>query len=98
MTTVVEAAQERADRRSERRMRTLKAARIAFNLGHSVFDCTVRNLSASGALLEVASTVGIPRQFEIVMDRSGRGRPCSVRWMTQRMMGVRFDDLAQKAG
>jgi hypothetical protein len=97
MMTVVDAAQDGAGRRSERRLRTLKAARIAFNLGRSVFDCTVRNLSPSGALLEVASTVGIPLRFEILMDQGGKRRTCSVRWKTQRLVGVHFDNIAQKA-
>ncbi len=97
MTTVVEAAPSSADRRLERRVRTLKTARIAFNFGRSVFDCTLRNLSPSGALLEVASTAGIPSQFEILVPRDGIRRTCTVRWMTQRLMGVHFDDAAQKA-
>ena len=97
MTTVVEVAHERAERRSERRMRTLKVAKIVFNLGHSVFDCMVRNLSPSGALIEVPSMLGIPMHFEIIMDRDGTRRACSVLWHTERRMGVHFDDAAQKA-
>ncbi len=97
MTTVTDAAQESAERRAERRMRTLKRARIVFNHGHSVFDCTIRNLSPSGALIEVPSMQGIPMQFEIALGESTVRRPCSVRWRTERTMGVHFDDDAQKA-
>lgn len=96
MTTVTDTAQESAERRAERRMRTLKRARIVFNHGHSVFDCTIRNLSPSGALIEVPNMLGIPMQFEIILGQAAARRPCSVRWSTERMMGVRFDD-AQKA-
>ncbi len=94
MTTVVETAHERAERRSERRSRTLKTARIVFNLGRSVFDCTIRNLSPSGALIQVQSVVGIPEQFEIVIDDGAARRPCNVRWRTGRLMGVHFDKAA----
>ena len=97
MTTVTDAAQESAERRAERRMRTLKRARIVFNHGHSVFDCTIRNLSSGGALIEVPNMLGIPMQFDILLGDSATRRPCSVRWSTERMMGVRFDDDAQKA-
>jgi hypothetical protein len=97
MTTVVEPAHEHADRRSERRVRTLKTARIVFNLGRSVFDCTVRNLSPNGALIEVPSMLGMPMQFEVIMDQGVTRRPCSVRWRTERLMGVRFEGAAQKA-
>ena len=97
MTTVVETAHDGVDRRSERRMRTLKAAEIVFNLGHSVFDGTLRNISPSGALIEVPSMLGIPMRFEIIMDHGAMRRACTVRWHTGRMMGVHFDDAVQKA-
>ncbi len=96
MTTVVETAQGSAERRSERRARTLKTAKIVFNHGHSVFDCRVRNLSASGALIEVQSMRGIPEQFEIVLDGATR-RACAVLWCSGRLMGIRFDDGTEKA-
>jgi hypothetical protein len=97
MTTAKDAPLEGADRRTERRNRTLKGARIVFNGGHSVFDCTVRNLSPGGALIEVPSMLGIPTQFELILDQGATRRLCSVRWRTERMMGVRFDDAAHKA-
>ncbi len=95
--TAVEAVPDGAERRSERRLRALKAARIVFNGGHSVFDCTLRNLSPSGALIEVPSMLGMPMRFEMLMDQGATRHFCSVRWHTERMMGVRFEDAAQKA-
>jgi len=50
-------------RRAQRRG-VLKAAAISFDGG--TISCTVRNLSMSGAALEVASTIGIPEQFSLV--------------------------------
>ena len=44
----------------ERRVRTLKRARIIFNNGFAVFDCTLRNISPSGALIDIPSMLGIP--------------------------------------
>ncbi len=73
-------------------MRTLKAAKIVFNLGHSVFDCTVRNLSPSGALLQVPSMLGVPTHFDVIMDDGATRRACNVRWRTERVMGVHFED------
>lgn len=86
-----------SDRRAERRARALKRAEIVFNNGYSVFDCTVRNLSPSGALLDIPSMLGIPSHFDIVMDAAQARRPCSVRWHTDRLMGVCFDDAGLKA-
>lgn len=53
------------EKRSGPRTRVLKAGTIAF--GGAVIDCTVRNMSTSGALLEVASPLGIPLRFVLVI-------------------------------
>jgi hypothetical protein len=84
------------ERRSERRVRALKRARIIFNNGYGVFDCVVRNLSPSGALIDVPSMLGVPSQFDIAIDKAP-GRPCTVRWHTDHLVGVHFDDAAAKA-
>ena len=97
MEPVVRSPYAGPERRDERRMRTLKSAKITFNFGRSVIDCTVRNISSRGALIEVQSVVGVPMQFEMVMDQGATRRACTVRWHTERMMGVGFDDAGQKA-
>jgi hypothetical protein len=46
------------ERTGERqRVRFLKSARIIFNSQRSVINCTVRNMSATGALLAVPNVV-----------------------------------------
>lgn len=54
------------DHRSTLRHRVLKAATISF--GGGAISCTVRNLSVSGASLEVASPIGIPETFALEME------------------------------
>jgi PilZ domain len=84
------------NRRAARRNRTLKRATIIFNGGYSAFDCTVRNLSDTGAMLQVAS-LGIPTHFELRMDAATPHRPCTVRWRTESAIGVSFDEVAPKS-
>ena len=84
------------ERRAERRARTLRHARIVFNHGYGVFDCLVRNLSPGGALLDIPNMLGVPSHFDIAID-AAPGRPCTVRWHTDHLMGVHFDDAAAKA-
>src|ERR1035441_4489389 len=55
------------ERRQVPRHRTLKAGSIAFNRDGGV-DCRVRNLSPAGACLEVASQIGIPDDFVLVVE------------------------------
>lgn len=71
------------------RHRTLKTGKIIFNSRFSVFECTIRNLSETGAALEMATTLGVPPQFTIAYD--GIERACSVRWRTERRLGISFD-------
>ena len=51
--------------RAAPRHRVLKAGSIEFNGG--VIDCTIRNVSDTGAALEVASPVGVPDSFWLVV-------------------------------
>ena len=50
------------EHRAAPRRRLLKAGKIMFG-GGAVIDCTVRNLSETGAALEVISPVGIPERW-----------------------------------
>jgi len=72
------------------RQRVLKAGTIAFN-GAAGISCTVRNMSTTGAALEVASPLGIPEQFTLVFDGDRTAKPCRVVWRKERRIGVTFD-------
>jgi PilZ domain-containing protein len=72
------------------RRRLLKAGKISFG-GGAAFDCTVRNLSESGAALEVISPVGIPEHFTLVVAADHRHFSCRVVWRKERRIGVRFE-------
>lgn len=75
--------------RSARR-RVLKSGTISFGLGASI-DCILRNVSETGALLEIESPVGIPDEFLLVIKKDNIARNCSVVWRSARQIGVRFD-------
>ncbi|HTM77599.1 MAG TPA: PilZ domain-containing protein [Devosia sp.] len=77
------------EKRALPRHRTLKGARIVVNDGFSTFQCTVRNLSDIGAQLRVASIVGIPDTFQLVLDDK-RNFPCTVIWRRETELGVSF--------
>ena len=53
------------NRRTEPRARTLKRGLIVFHDGHSVFVCTVRNLSSGGAMLLFGDPLGVPSHFDL---------------------------------
>ena len=75
------------EHRISTRHRVLKAGTIEF--GGGAIDCTVRNMSATGAALDVTSPLGIPAQFTLVTD--GSHTPCRVVWRKEKRIGVTFD-------
>lgn len=78
-----------SDKRGAQRRSTLKGAKIVFNAGRSTIDCTVRNLSATGAKLMVNSVVGIPDTFDLMLDGHSK-QPCRVKWRRLKEIGVEF--------
>jgi len=77
------------ENRTALRKRVLKAGTIEF--GGGGISCTVRNLSGTGAALEVVSPVGIPGEFNLVIDGDNLNRPCHVMWRKEKRIGVVFD-------
>jgi hypothetical protein len=77
------------DRRKAKRQRAFKSAKIAFGQGAAI-DCMVRNESSDGACLEVASPIGVPSTFDLVLDRDHSKRSCRVIWISERKIGVAF--------
>jgi len=76
------------EHRAAPRYRVLKAGTIEF--GGGAIDCTVRNLSDSGAALDVASPVGIPERFTLVLPTDDAQKLCQVIWRREKRIGVVF--------
>jgi PilZ domain len=72
------------------RRRLLKAGKISFG-GGAAIDCTIRNLSETGAALEVISPVGIPERFTLVIEADDIHVPCRVVWRKEKRIGVHFE-------
>jgi len=90
-----EPADAREERRRAARHRALKGGRIVFHHGSSVIDCVIRNMSDTGAALDVASTIGIPDEFELHLADHHLPRTCHVQWRKgDRRIGVVFAETA----
>jgi hypothetical protein len=83
-----EELQSLANNRAAPRQRMLKAASIEFS--GSTIDCVVRNISETGAAIEVASPVGIPAEFNLVMPGNIAKRSCRMVWVKDKRIGVAF--------
>src|SRR4029453_2057896 len=76
------------DRRTAPRKRVLKSASIVLSDKAPKLDCTVKNISETGAMLQVSTTLGIPASFDIVLE--GARRHCHSVWRTDTRIGVTF--------
>jgi PilZ domain-containing protein len=71
------------------RRRVLKAGTIEF--GGGVIDCTVKNLSETGAALEVATPLYIPDSFTLFVRSDQFKRRCHIVWRKEKRIGIAFD-------
>lgn len=76
-------------RRQEGRKKVCKAGTISFR--GAVIDCVVRNLSSTGALLDVESPLGISRRFLLLVPAESLKRECCIAWIKDKQIGVRFE-------
>ncbi len=80
------------EQRRSQRQRVLKAEKISYGGGSIVIDCTIRNVSATGARLQVPTSVAIPDKFDFFETATGKARQARVMWRKGDVMGIRFED------
>jgi hypothetical protein len=81
------------ERRRSIRHRTLKGGTIVYNNEASTLTCLVRNISDSGARLEVENSLAVPATFTLKFS-DGRALACSIAWRREKAIGVTFDHSA----
>lgn len=83
------------DQRPASRVRTIMQGRIVFNNGSATLDCVIRNLSETGAKLELSSSVTIPDRFQLVIPRRSETRRARIVWHRDELMGIAFENAAE---
>ena len=78
------------DLRRAARTRTLVGGRIVFHDGAYSYNCVVRDLSESGARVEIPAARLIPRRFYFLTSRQEVAYDAELVWRTQKMAGVKF--------
>ena len=71
------------------RVRINKAAKI--DHGGDKIDCIIRDLSATGAALEISNIVRIPANFTLIVPEDRLKLKCRVVWRKEFRIGVAFD-------
>lgn len=80
------------DRRASPRRRLLKSGRTFWPNGDSS-ECTVINLSGTGAQLEIRGPT--PNAFDLTIEGDRLRRSCCVVWRKANRIGVRFHEQSQ---
>jgi hypothetical protein len=63
----------------------------AIEFAGSTINCLIRNISISGAALDVSNPLDIPERFNLVFKADGTHIPCHVIWRQEEQIGVAFD-------
>jgi hypothetical protein len=77
------------ERRAIPRKPVLMSGAIQFAGG--AVNCLVRDMTISGAALDVADPHDIPERFNLVFKTDGTHIPCHVVWRQEERIGVAFD-------
>ena len=77
------------EKRSNPRYRTLKGGAIVFGVAAGI-DCLIRNMSETGAGLEVESPAGVPENFTLLIRPEILKRDCHLIWRSAKRIGVQF--------
>jgi hypothetical protein len=79
------------EKRGVRRNRVFLAGRLTN--GHGlVMDCTIRDLSESGAKVHVPSAIGLPDEVALLIMREGLVRLSRRTWSRSPLFGLEFVD------
>jgi hypothetical protein len=77
------------DRRSEARTARMLAGKVQFN--DITRDCTILDLSKSGARLKLTGFSGLPGKFDLLVPDRGTTYRSHVQWQFGDEVGVAFD-------
>ena len=77
------------ERRKLARSRVLKGAKLIVGSA-STIDCVVRNVTNSGARVQIANTAELPESLSLTFDGGFTVRRCRVAWRSVTETGVQF--------
>lgn len=83
--------------RIARRNKVLKAGKILVPGNLGVVDCTVRDMSETGARIVVGDQAAVPREFRLVVPMDNTIRDATVKWRRGELIGIAFTSGAKRA-
>ena len=79
------------DRRPEARKRVLLSGLIVYGHGAVTCDCTIKNLSTSGARIRLPYLLALPDRFHVINVRQGVAHNARIVWNKGLDLGLKLD-------
>ena len=80
-----------SEKRSAPRLRSFLKGKAIFNNRQSTLDCLVRDISATGARLEVSNAVLLPDVFDLYVPQKEMTYRARITWRGEGEIGVEFE-------
>ena len=77
------------NKREAQRQKVLKGARILLD-DLRTLDCSIKDISATGAKIACPNTLNIPDVFRLVTTADNIIRPAKVAWRREGLIGIHF--------
>jgi len=81
------------DKRSTPRLRSFLKGRVLFNGGQNSLECLMRDMSPTGARLELSASVTLPDRFDLYLPHRDETCKVHIQWRRGNQLGVAFDHV-----
>jgi hypothetical protein len=89
---------DQVNHRLEVRRRVLKEGKALVRPPSGTIDVIIRDLSSTGARLELQPTLDLPDHFSLIIISEGTITPCALKWRRGGSAGIAFEGPAGKIG
>lgn len=80
--------------RKNERVRSFLRARIVFNNQNTTIECIVKNISRSGAKIQLDNSLSLPTHFDLDIPQRGKTYRSRMVWRDADALGVSFIEVA----
>ena len=89
MSSVEQKIESKPERRAPRE-RAFLSGRISYGAGALSTPCTIMQISATGAKINVAPTISLPEVFQLVIAQKSIDRPARLIWRRDDVAAIAF--------
>ena len=89
---------KQANKRVDARLRVLKEGKLLVNPPSGTLDVRIRDLSNSGARVELSAPCELPSDTALIVVQAGTIQQCVVAWQRGAFAGLQFVEAPRKLG